>query len=305
MSPFKKEILTHEKFYIAKFTRDSNTDYLIFIHGGPGYNCGVIEYLIEHDYLFNTLNYNIILYDQRGCGRSTACGENAVHRDNINDLNEIYEYFKVSLKMNIKGFIGHSYGAKLLFDFYKQFAIKIPGIFISTARSILTPRVNNLILDLAYLKKTNPAKYKKTLFEMDNLTTEKMWELTEKLSSLFRKNKDRDYLYWANMDIYKKIQRIQNILNLPVNSKTFMSVRKDLYSMEENYPVDIENLTIPYLWVNGFHDFIVNGKDSMLSKNKFIISFYKSSHYPHLEENDRFCEIANHFMLTEKIRKNK
>ena len=295
MSPLKKEILNHNEFYLAKFTRDSNTGYLIFIHGGPGYNCGVIEYLIEHDHLFSALNYNIILYDQRGCGRSTARERNTLHKDNINDLNEIYEYLKVSLTININGFIGHSYGAKLLFDFYKQFAIKMPGLFILTAHSILTPRINNLILDLAYLKKTSPVKYKKTLLEMDNLTTAKMWELTEELFPLFKENKDRDYLYWANMDIYKKFQRIQKILNLPVNSKTFMSVRKDLYSTEENYSVDIESLDIPYLWINGFHDFIMNGADSLLSK-KCITPFYKSSHYPHLEENDRFCELVNHFM---------
>ena len=131
---------------------------------------------------------------------------------------------------------------------------------------------------------------------MDNLTTTKMWELTEELSPLFKENRDRDYLYWANMDIYKKFQRIQKILNLPVNSKTFMSVRKDLYSTEENYSVDIESLDIHYLWINGFHDFIMNGADSLLSQKKCITPFYKSSHYPHLEENDRFCELVNSFI---------
>ena len=115
MSPFKKEILNHQTFYIVKFTKNPDADYLIFIHGGPGYNCGVIEYLMEHDNLFGLLNYNIILYDQRSCGRSIDCQENILHTDNVQDLNEFCEYLACSHKIKIKRFIGHSYGAKLLF----------------------------------------------------------------------------------------------------------------------------------------------------------------------------------------------
>ncbi len=296
MSTFKKEILNHQIFYIAKFTKNPDDDYLIFIHGGPGYNCGVIEYLMEHDNLFNLLNYNIILYDQRGCGRSIDCHENILHTDNVHDLNELCEYLASSHKIKTIGFIGHSYGAKLLFDFYKKFDNKLPGVFVSTTNSILTPRLNNLIFDLAYLKKISPVKYKNVLFEMDNLTTTKIWELTEELSPLFKENKDRHYLYWANMDIYKKVQRIQDIIKIPVNEKTFMSVRKELYSTENNLSVDIDNLVVPYLWINGFHDFIMNGAEGILSKKKNITTFYKSSHYPHIEENERLCELVNDFI---------
>ena len=37
----------------------------VFLHGGPGAGCGA-----HHRQLFNPQHYNILLFDQRGCGRS-------------------------------------------------------------------------------------------------------------------------------------------------------------------------------------------------------------------------------------------
>jgi proline iminopeptidase len=63
--------------------------------------------------------------------------------------------YLLSIGIKINGLVGHSYGAKLLYDFFQQVRIDVPGIFLSTADSILIPRLNNLNLnlDLNYLKK--------------------------------------------------------------------------------------------------------------------------------------------------------
>lgn len=296
MSNYKKNILSHPMFYISTFTNNPDAGYIIFIHGGPGYNCGILEYLIEHDKLFELLNYNLVLYDQRGCGRSRNFPNDVSHFENVNDLKEIYEYLTNSQGIKIVGLIGHSYGAKLLFDFYKNFKCNIPGVFVSTANNILTPRLNNLILDLEYLKKTNREDYTDLLSKLDDIESEKIWGLTEKLSPLFHANKDRPFLYWANIDYYQKIQDIQNKINLPINKNIFINVRKDLYSNQINFSVDIESLCTPYLWINGFQDLIMNGSQSVLSKKSNIHTFYRSSHYPHIEENHRFSETINDFI---------
>src|SRR5215204_6630378 len=125
----KKIPLSHPNFYLAHFIKNSNASSWIFIHGGPGYNCGTIEYLIEHDHLFSLLNDNIVVYDQRTCGRSIHFQKDVTHADNIQDLDEIYIYLTELCGIPIKGFIGHSYGAKLLFDYYEKYNRKIPGVF--------------------------------------------------------------------------------------------------------------------------------------------------------------------------------
>ncbi len=38
----------------------------VFLHGGPGGGCSA-----EHRRLFDPARYNVLLFDQRGCGRST------------------------------------------------------------------------------------------------------------------------------------------------------------------------------------------------------------------------------------------
>lgn len=294
MRKYQKTLISHDKFHIAKFSKDTNSPYLLFIHGGPGLNSGTLDYLIEHDGLFDTLNYNIILYDQRSCGRSPLLLEPVAHQDNINDLFEIYNFLEKNHRIVIKSFVGHSYGAKLLYDFYKKFELNIPGIFVSTANSILVPRVNNLLLDLSYLKKEDKNKYTEVLTNMDQLNLEKLWEITEKLTPLFQKNKDRPYLYWANLECYDKVVSIQSKINLPMNKQVFVGVRKELYSDIKKFAVDIKNLPIKTLWINGFHDYVMNGQMGLMNDSGFV-SFYKSAHFPHIEENKRFCEVVNEF----------
>ncbi len=296
MKVYYKDILPNPEFYITRFTKNPNLPYVLFIHGGPGFNSGILEYLIEHHHLFNSLQYNIILYDQRNCGKSNKLPGHVLHQDNINDLQKIVLHLTAHCNLNICALIGHSYGAKLLFDYYKRFESTIPGVFISTAKSILTPRLNNLMLDLSYLKKSNVDLYNKIFNEIDDIDLNKLWKISEQLTQIFQENKDRPYLYWANLEYYNLVQEVQKRINLPSDTKTFISVRQDLYSSESNFSVNINELEISKLWINGFHDFVMNGHEVAMSKDPGVITFYKSSHYPHLEENDRFSELLNEFI---------
>ncbi len=296
MKAYKKDILPNSEFYISRFTKNPNLPYILFIHGGPGFNSGILEYLIEHHHLFNSLQYNIILYDQRNCGKSNKLPRHVLHQDNIDDLQKIVLNLTEHCNLNICALIGHSYGAKLLFDYYKRFESTTPGVFISTAKSILTPRLNNLMIDLSYLKKSNVDLYNKIFNEIDDIDLNRLWKLSEQLTPIFQENKDRPYLYWANLEYYNLVQEVQKRINLPSDTKTFISVRQDLYSSESNFSVNINELEISKLWINGFHDFVMNGHEVAISKDPRVITFYKSSHYPHLEENDRFSELLNEFI---------
>lgn len=296
MKAYNKSILSHPQFYIASFTKNTTLPYVLFIHGGPGLNCGTIEHLIEHHHLFDSLNYNIILYDQRNCGKSNKVSKSVLHQDNVDDLQDIVLHLISHCNLNICCLIGHSYGAKLLFDYYKHSLSPIPGIFISTAKSILTPRLNNLMLDLSYLKKSNADLYQKIFNEIEDINLNRLWQISEELTPIFHENKERPYLYWANLDYYHLVKDVQKNINLPIDTKTFISVRKDLYSNESYFSVNIDELKIPKLWINGFHDFVINGHEIAMSKNTKITTFYKSSHYPHLEENERFSELLNEFI---------
>ncbi|MFC3909051.1 alpha/beta fold hydrolase [Legionella dresdenensis] len=296
MSNYNKQVLKHPDFYLVAFIKDLARPGILFIHGGPGFHCGILEYLIEHHKLFETFNYNIILYDQRNCGRSKKTSDLVLHQDNVTDLEEIISFITYTCNLQIGILVGHSYGAKLLYDSYKKFSPQIPGVFLSTSRTILTPRLNNLMLDLTYLKKNHPNAYERIYDKLEEFDLDKLWEITEDLAPLFQKNSERDFFYWSNLKYYNIVKDVQKKINLPINNNVFMNVRKELYSNISNFPVEIDKLGIPKLWINGFHDFIMNGHQSSEELNSKIITFYKSSHYPHIEENLYFCEVLNKFI---------
>lgn len=296
MSKFTKQIIKHSNFYITRFITNHKKPSILFIHGGPGYNCGVLEYLIEYEQLFDSIDFNIILYDQRNCGRSIINSDVVLHKHNITDLHEIILHISNECGLDICSLIGHSYGAKLLYDYCKKYGSRCPTVYLSTADSIVTPRLNNLALDLMYLKQNYADTYQETYNKVASLKLDKIWEISEQLAPFFQQNRDRVYFYWANLDCLKKVNSIQKKINLPPNNDVFMSVRKDLYSDKSNFSVAIDELDMPKLWIVGFHDYIMNGSNGLLSSNSSIKTFYHSSHYPHIEENNHFSGLLNDFI---------
>jgi len=295
MHNYVKEKISHPSLCINALISSKNRPYVLFVHGGPGLNSVILEYLIENEKIFELLNYNIILYDQRGCGRSEKSDEKILHQDNVNDLHEIIQLL-IKQKYQIAGIIGHSYGAKILYDLYQSYHVEIPGIFLATASSILTPRINNLLFDLVYLKNENPSYYQDVLSEFGDFSYENIWSLTEKLADVFKENKNRPYFYWVNLEWQDKVMNLQKQIGIPMSEDVFTSVRADLYSNKDNYSVDIKNIIkTPTLWINGLHDLVMNGAAFLSQETPEQRLFLKSAHYPHIEESERFCEEANLF----------
>lgn len=295
MSVFHKEIIPNSDFYIVKFIKQYNLPYLLFVHGGPGFHCGVLEYLIDHHDLFQSLNCNIIMYDQRHCGRSPVDNQTVTHIQNVDDLNTIIALLS-SLELKLLTIVGHSYGAKVLADYSKNYYINLPLVFIATAESLLRPRLNNLMLDLAYLKQHHIEQYNEVYNLFCELDYNKLWEISERLTPYFQKNKNRGSIYWAHVEWWHRVQEIQNQLNIPINLEVFSSVRKDIYLKPENSICDIRSIKNSKLWINGFHDFIMDGQINALDQNSDIKTFYQSAHYPHIEENERFSRVLNEFL---------
>ena len=79
---------------------------VLFIHGGPGSGCNE-----NHRRYFNPEKYRIILFDQRGCNRSTPQGSTANNttQDLLNDMELIREYFHIEKWL----IFGGSWGATL------------------------------------------------------------------------------------------------------------------------------------------------------------------------------------------------
>lgn len=296
MLSYSKKRIQHPSLYVSCFEKSADLPYVVFVHGGPGLNCGTLEYLIEHEGIFDSLRCNIVLYDQRGCGRSATVSDSVSHQDNLDDLAQVCRAVQASTGVSVAALIGHSYGAKVVFDYIRGSDSKVLSVLLAIAPSMLTPRLTNLLLDLSYLKQVDRAQYESVLDGIEDLNPETLWQLTEVLAPVFYKNEARGNVYWANLAWKDKVGEIGHKLALPISESVFTSVRKDLYSKEQGSRIAVvQKPGVGTLWINGLHDLIM-GSPSELWQNKDITWFLKSAHYPHIEESARFCDELNAFL---------
>lgn len=96
---------------------------VVFLHGGPGVGCEP-----DHRRFFDPKRYRIILFDQRGCGRSTPhlCLENNTTQDLIADMEKIREHLKIERWM----LFGGSWGATLALLYAQSHANRVQAMVL-------------------------------------------------------------------------------------------------------------------------------------------------------------------------------
>lgn len=96
---------------------------VVFLHGGPG---GGIE--PKHRRYFNPEKYRIILFDQRGSGKSTphACLDENTTWDLVNDIEKIREHLKINKWL----VFGGSWGSTLSLAYAETHPDKVTGLIL-------------------------------------------------------------------------------------------------------------------------------------------------------------------------------
>jgi proline iminopeptidase len=79
---------------------------VLFLHGGPGSGCSA-----KHRQLFNPSNTHVVLFDQRGCGRSKA--DQPLTHNHTQALIQDIERLRLQLNINQWLVVGGSWGAGL------------------------------------------------------------------------------------------------------------------------------------------------------------------------------------------------
>ncbi|MCK5525007.1 MAG: prolyl aminopeptidase [Thiomargarita sp.] len=120
----KKHVLTVEE--------SGNPDGIpvVFLHGGPGANCKPY-----HRSFFNPKKYRIVLFDQRGAGRSTPTGR--LQDNTTSDLLADMEIIRKQLDIKKWVIFGGSWGSTLGLLYAQQYPENVLGIIL---RSIFLAR---------------------------------------------------------------------------------------------------------------------------------------------------------------------
>lgn len=107
---------------------------VIYLHGGPGSACRP-----NHRRYFDPDKYHIILFDQRGCGRSLPLGE--LNRNTTHDLISDMESIRQQLKIEKWVVFGGSWGSTLGICYSRHhsghvFAMVLRGVFLGRQQDI-------------------------------------------------------------------------------------------------------------------------------------------------------------------------
>jgi len=99
---------------------------IIFLHGGPGSGCQPY-----HRQFFNPEKYRIILFDQRGCGRSTPHG--CLEKNTTHDLNADMETIRQTLNIDKWVLFGGSWGVTLALLYAETYPDRVSGLILRGA----------------------------------------------------------------------------------------------------------------------------------------------------------------------------
>ncbi len=108
--------------YVEECGNPSGTP-VVFLHGGPGGGCGK-----SYRRYFNPDRYRIILFDQRGCGRSTPHSE--LKENTTWDLVADIEKIRQHLKIEKWAVFGGSWGSTLALAYCQTHPESVTKIFL-------------------------------------------------------------------------------------------------------------------------------------------------------------------------------
>ena len=269
---------THIPLYSESHGSGQN---IIAVHGGPGMDSGYLK-----PYLFPLSTFSrIILYDQRGCGKSPAAQDfHATIDGAVTDLEILRE------KLNIRSIIllAHSFGSVIAL----KFAVKFPE------------NVKALIIVSGYARK-HPDQYK--YFFVPDLLKQQIQDIQNSNLTESVKQKKITALRFS-LYFYQKKYRSKKFLEKFTQSSGFnrkifqeLSVSEEYLGFDER--IHLRALTIPFLILCGKHDivtplFLSEELKNTVRRGKLVV-FENSGHFPFIEENVKFIATVKNYFVQE------
>ena len=136
---FLATIVANGQTIYTKTFGNSKDKPVIFLHGGPGYNCVNFEATTAQQ-LANK-GFFVIVYDRRGEGRSKDPNAKFTFNETFNDLNNIYSEYKLTKSI----LIGHSFGGVVATLFAEANPQKIQSIILVSAPVSLQATFKNIM----------------------------------------------------------------------------------------------------------------------------------------------------------------
>lgn len=97
----------------------------LVLHGGPG--AGLSRSALR---MFNLQKWRVVLYDQRGCGKSTPFGVESLAHNRTENLLEDMEVLRIKIGVNAWYLTGGSWGSTLAFLYAEAYPSRVFGMLL-------------------------------------------------------------------------------------------------------------------------------------------------------------------------------
>lgn len=131
------QISFSQSLYSISFGQKTNPA-IIFLHGGPGYNCSNFEITTAAN--LAQKGFYVIVYDRRGEGRSTTKAK-FTFDESFSDLKDLYKQYGI-VKATL---IGHSFGGIVTTLFAEKFPEKTEAVILVGAPVALQETFKTII----------------------------------------------------------------------------------------------------------------------------------------------------------------
>lgn len=124
--PFNEGYLPEQDGHKVYFAEYGNPDgeVIVFLHGGPGSKSGA-----KHAARFDLLEYRVVLFDQRGCGKSEPLG--GVEENTTQKLVSDIERLRETLGFEKWFVCGSSWGSALALVYAQMHSDRVKGLLLS------------------------------------------------------------------------------------------------------------------------------------------------------------------------------
>ncbi|PFG07536.1 alpha/beta hydrolase [Bacillus sp. es.034] len=250
---------------------------IVFLHGGPG---GSSDYFLPHMEPLGE-SFQIIFYDQTGCGRSEVEeGHSYSVDDEVNNLEEI----RKALNLEKMTLFGESWGSILALSYAAKHPDRIDKLVLTATVGLTSKHYRafkeNLLRKLGF--------YKKMLLGYYSLSSLLGVDSSRKLEQLL----DPHYVY--SVDILKKKTTIS------YNQDALKHIGKELdhhYNLIPSLPV---LQPLPIMIAQGSQDILSPDyiKENVLVhlNNAILYEVEESGHWTILEQPEKMIAITHEFM---------
>ena len=228
----------------------------IFLHGGPGGHCRS-----EHHSLFDPDVFQSVIFDQRGCGKSSPY--RCLKGNNTDNLVDDIEKIRDFLKLKKILIVGGSWGATLALKYSIKYPKKILGILLRSVFLGTMSEIQWAFIDGPKVFAPNLYEYFKYIADSNKNVIDTYYDEICKKNSKLHSWVWHDYeriLSQINPELYEFQDKNQILKRQGLPNSPFMELHyiKNNFFMKDNEIVnEISNISdIPGYIVQGRYDLI-------------------------------------------------